>query len=144
MALKLKRRAIVKLMADQGVTYADIARRAEIKTDSRLVQALNRGTCKAKLAGEFARGLGVPIDEIVEIEGPQEDEREGGMRREVICSIAEKEYLDLEEAEAWLGISKGTLYKWRKEGMKVIKIGANTFYSKKNIREFMEQKKYWD
>lgn len=66
------------------------------------------------------------------------------MEEKIICSISEKEYLKLKEAAAWIGVSENTIYKWQIKGLKAIKIGKNKFYSKKHIREFMEQSKFWD
>lgn len=52
-------------------------------------------------------------------------------------SLSEKEYLQVDEAALYLGVSKSLLYEWRGQGLEVIKIGGRTFYPKKLIDEFL-------
>ena len=52
-------------------------------------------------------------------------------------SIQDKEYLSINEACKYLGVSKSLLYEWRGQGLEVIKIGGRTFYPKKLIDEFL-------
>lgn len=54
------------------------------------------------------------------------------------CTIGEKEFLNLDEACAWLDVGVTTIYEWRKKGLKCLKIGGVTRYSKKHLTEFME------
>ncbi len=54
-----------------------------------------------------------------------------------IITIADLEYLSQEQASKWLGVSRGTLIEWEKEGMKVIRKEGRVIYSKEEIRKFL-------
>ncbi len=63
------------------------------------------------------------------------------MKPELVCSIAEKDFLTAEEVQVYLDIKPTTLQKWKHEGLKYIKVGESrtnkVLFSKEHIKEFL-------
>lgn len=57
----------------------------------------------------------------------------------VVVSIGDKEYLTPEETLAYLSISKGTLEKWKRMGLRFKKIERKVYYSKTQIADFLSR-----
>lgn len=53
--------------------------------------------------------------------------------------IKDREFLNLEEASAWMGVSEKTLMAWREEGLEYYRKGRRVFYSKALLTAFMER-----
>lgn len=49
-----------------------------------------------------------------------------------------KEYMTAEEMAEYFNISKGTVGKWRKQGLVYIRIGSITLYPAKEVRNFLK------
>ncbi len=56
-----------------------------------------------------------------------------------IITLADLEYLTQEQASKWLGISRGTLIEYEKDGLKVIRKGGRVFYSKTEIKKYLSK-----
>lgn len=52
----------------------------------------------------------------------------------------QKDYMSAKEACDYLGVSFNSLQKMREDGLKVVKSGTRTIYSKKAIEEYFNQK----
>lgn len=60
------------------------------------------------------------------------------MKKNIVCSLADKEFLSKEETLVWLGIGKDTLSEMRVEGLKCIRRKGRIFFSKELIREYLK------
>lgn len=49
-----------------------------------------------------------------------------------------KDYMSAEELQEYFSISKNTLQKWRKAGLRFIKIGGKILFQKEDIDAFFE------
>lgn len=56
---------IETMLAEQGITKAAYAAACGISRQN-VSTIIRRGTCEPKTAGKLARGLGVPVSEIIE------------------------------------------------------------------------------
>ena len=56
------------LLAKQGITKTALADRCGICRQN-ISTLIRRGTCEPKTAGKLAKGLGVPIDDLITKEG---------------------------------------------------------------------------
>lgn len=54
-------------------------------------------------------------------------------------SVADKEFLNLEEAAAWMGVGKTRITQWRDEGLRYYRFAGRTLYRKRDIAKFMER-----
>lgn len=55
------------ILAEREMTRAELAKRCGISRQN-VSTILTRGTCEPKTAGKLAKGLGIPVAEIVEEE----------------------------------------------------------------------------
>ena len=63
--MKLNKQKILLLLAQQGLTKAALAELAGVARQNISI-ILGRGTCTPATAGKLAKGLGVPVADIVE------------------------------------------------------------------------------
>lgn len=62
--MKINTRKILFIIAEQGLTKAELAERCGIARQY-ISTIMGRGTCEPATAGKLANGLGVPVAEIV-------------------------------------------------------------------------------
>lgn len=62
--MKINAHKIKLILAECEMTRADLAEKCGISRQS-ISTILTRGTCELKTAGKLAKGLGVPLSEIV-------------------------------------------------------------------------------
>lgn len=67
MSMKLDIRAIQIIMAERQMTRAQLADDCSMCRQN-ISTILNRGTCALKTAGKLAKGLGVPVSQIMKEE----------------------------------------------------------------------------
>ena len=65
--MKINAHKIKLILAEREMTRADLAGKCGISRQN-ISTILTRGTCELKTAGKLAKGLGVPLAEIVEEE----------------------------------------------------------------------------
>lgn len=66
--MRIDKEKAYTIMADAGLTLSEVSRRGNISRKG-LQNALKRGTCRPESLGRIARGLGVPVSQITEVEG---------------------------------------------------------------------------
>ncbi len=66
--MKFNASKALAIMANSGLTYAQVAKRGEISRTA-LSDAMKRGTCRPEALGRIARGLGVNAETIMYLEG---------------------------------------------------------------------------
>ena len=62
--MKINAHKIKLILAEMEMTRSDLAAKCGISRQN-ISTILTRGTCEPKTAGKLAKGLGVPLDEIV-------------------------------------------------------------------------------
>ena len=62
--MKLDINKIVQILAEQGMTKSELATKSGVSRQQ-ISTIIGRGTCSPKTAGKLARGLGVPVGEIM-------------------------------------------------------------------------------
>lgn len=62
--MKINVHKIKLILAEMEMTRSDLAAKCGISRQN-ISTILTRGTCEPKTAGKLAKGLGVPLDEIV-------------------------------------------------------------------------------
>ena len=65
--MKLDKHKILQILAERGMTRAALAKACGISRQN-ISTILTRGTCEPRTAGKLARGLGIPVGEIVKEE----------------------------------------------------------------------------
>lgn len=65
--MKLNSFAIETMLAECGMTKAQLADKCGMSRQNISI-IIRRGTCEPKTAGKLARGLGIPVSEILERE----------------------------------------------------------------------------
>ena len=60
-------------------------------------------------------------------------------KKDIVCSIGDKEFLSQSETLVWMGIGLEKLYQWREDGLKYIRKDGRVFYSKEHIRDFLRR-----
>lgn len=63
--MKINTNKVVLVLAEKEMTKSSLAERSGISRQN-LSTILGRGTCSPKTAGKLAKGLGIPITEIME------------------------------------------------------------------------------
>ena len=66
--MRIDAKKIRCLIAEQGITIMTFAERCGICRQNVSI-ILGRGTCELRTAGKLARGLGVPVEDIIMEEG---------------------------------------------------------------------------
>ena len=62
--MKINTHKIKLILAEMEMTRSDLAAKCGISRQN-ISTILTRGTCEPKTAGKLAKGLGIPLDEIV-------------------------------------------------------------------------------
>lgn len=62
--MKINVHKIKLILAEMEMTRSDLAAKCGISRQN-ISTILTRGTCEPKTAGKLAKGLGIPLDEIV-------------------------------------------------------------------------------
>lgn len=65
--MKLDKHKILQILAERGMTRAALAKACGISRQN-ISTILTRGTCEPRTAGKLAKGLDVPVSEIVKEE----------------------------------------------------------------------------
>lgn len=65
--MKLERNKILQILAERGMTRVALAKACGISRQN-ISTILTRGTCEPRTAGKLAKGLGIPVGEIVKEE----------------------------------------------------------------------------
>ena len=65
--MKINAHKIKLILAEMEMTRSDLAAKCGVSRQN-ISTILTRGTCEPKTAGKLAKGLGVPLDEIVKEE----------------------------------------------------------------------------
>ena len=63
--LTLSKKKILVLLAERGMTIADLAQRVKMAA-SNMSQLLNRGSCAPKTAGRIAAALNCRVQDVIE------------------------------------------------------------------------------
>lgn len=62
--MKIRAQRIEEILADQGMTRKRLAELCGISAQN-ISTIIGRGTCRPATAGKLARGLGVPVKDII-------------------------------------------------------------------------------
>lgn len=65
--MKIRSQRIIELLAERDMTRVELAALCGISRQN-ISTIVRRGTCEPKTAGKLARGLGVPVKDIVILE----------------------------------------------------------------------------
>ncbi len=65
--MRIDTKKVILILAEQGMTKAALAERSGMARQN-ISMILGRGTCEPATAGKLAKGLGVPVSEILKEE----------------------------------------------------------------------------
>jgi hypothetical protein len=65
--MKISKQKVEQIMAEKGLTAAEVAKRSGVSRQNFSTIKL-RGTCEPATAGKIARGLGVNVSDVLEVD----------------------------------------------------------------------------